>query len=598
MSGSWNISGDVSMDPAAPLTATASATTTVSAQQNATLSSFNPIASVTGGYPPYTYIVSSGILPAGLALNSSTGLVSGIPTTVQNSAPTVFAVRDSSGTQAANTATVNFAVSTLPVVATVGTTATVNAIQNTAITSFNPFSSVSNGFAPYTYSVSSGTLPTGVTINSSTGLVSGTPTATQIASNVVFSVKDSQNNQASTTATVSFTVNLTVTATAGATTSVIGYPSIAITSFNPFSSVSGGYSPYVYSVSSGTLPEGITINSSTGLVSGTPTTLQSASSVTFSVQDSLNNQANITKTVNFTVIPTFTIQYLVIAGGGGGGSTSGFPGGGGAGGMTSGSVGSLTAGRVFTITVGTGGCGGIGSGNGYGLPGNPSSLTSPAPLSVTTQGGGGGGSSGGPLGPSKYIGSPGGSGGGTAGNGPGFGPGGTGTPGQGNPGGATYNNTYAGGGGGGAGGAGQSWGPGLFCGPPGGNGGAGALWPYTGIYYAGGGGGAGWPTRLNGLGGGQPPASPTLKGGGGDAMRSPVNPPGSLAQPGVPGTGGGGGAAQQCGTVGGAGGPGTVILAVPTPNYPGSAPGATVTTPPAAPGYTVITFTAPGTYTA
>jgi hypothetical protein len=43
--------------------------------------------------------------------------------------------------------------------------------------------------------------------------------------------------------------------------------------------------------------------------------------------------------------------------------------------------------------------------------------------------------------------------------------------------------------------------------------------------------------------------------------------------------------------VGGRGGPGTVILAMATPNYPGSAPGATVSTPPAAPGYTVLTYT-------
>lgn len=46
------------------------------------------------------------------------------------------------------------------------------------------------------------------------------------------------------------------------------------------------------------------------------------------------------------------------------------------------------------------------------------------------------------------------------------------------------------------------------------------------------------------------------------------------------------------------GGSGIVIFAVPTPNYPGSAPGATVTTPPAAPGRTVLTYTSSGTYTA
>jgi hypothetical protein len=46
-----------------------------------------------------------------------------------------------------------------------------------------------------------------------------------------------------------------------------------------------------------------------------------------------------------------------------------------------------------------------------------------------------------------------------------------------------------------------------------------------------------------------------------------------------------------------AGGSGVIILAVPTPNYPG-AYGPQATTPPAAPGMTVITYTSSGTYTA
>jgi hypothetical protein len=37
-----------------------------------------------------------------------------------------------------------------------------------------------------------------------------------------------------------------------------------------------------------------------------------------------------------------------------------------------------------------------------------------------------------------------------------------------------------------------------------------------------------------------------------------------------------------------------VIIATPTASYPGSAPGAVVTTPPAAPGMTVLTYATPG----
>jgi hypothetical protein len=67
---------------------------------------------------------------------------------------------------------------------------------------------------------------------------------------------------------------------------------------------------------------------------------------------------------------------------------------------------------------------------------------------------------------------------------------------------------------------------------------------------------------------------------------------------GQPIVGRGGGGLGRSNTVGGTGGSGTVILVIPTPSYPGSAPGATVTNPPAAPGATVLTYTTSSTYTA
>jgi len=49
-----------------------------------------------GGVPPYTYSVFSGTLPAGLSLNSSTGVISGTPTSSVNMDAVTFAVTDSS----------------------------------------------------------------------------------------------------------------------------------------------------------------------------------------------------------------------------------------------------------------------------------------------------------------------------------------------------------------------------------------------------------------------------------------------------------------------------------------------------------------------
>lgn len=85
-----------------------------------------------------------------------------------------------------------------------------NLTVGTAISSFTPLAA-SGGTAPYTYS-HSGTLPAGLSFNSSTGAVTGTPTVAYTTANLVFSVKDMNNVTASTTSTVSFTVTAVVSA--------------------------------------------------------------------------------------------------------------------------------------------------------------------------------------------------------------------------------------------------------------------------------------------------------------------------------------------------------------------------------------------------
>ena len=414
-----------------------------------------------------------------------------------------------------------------------------------------------------------------------------------------------------------FVYTPSIAATAGATTTVSVVQNSAITSFNPFNLVQFGTTPYTYFVSSGTLPTGITINPSTGLVSGTPSAAYPSANVVFSVRDAGNEVAATTSTVNFTVTAaTFTIQYLVVAGGGAGGTFIG--GGGGGGGLLAGSV-SVSTGTPLTVAIGAGGAstsytfpGGLAS------PGSSSNIASPAFSTVTTVGGGGGGPGSGPVTPGwNGGGRPGGSGGGSGSNttnsplypGPtNYGVGlATGSPGiniagtQGYPGGGG-DSPAAGGAAGGGGGAGQSGttapgGAGPSPANAAGPGGAGYTWPYTGLTYAGGGGGSGYPGHI----GGNNPANPLGVGGapGGGGVGSCGPTPAVPGTPGTPGRGGGGGGSSfVTPQTNAAGGDGVVILAVPTPRYPGTAPGAAVTTPPAAPGMTVLTYTSSGSYTA
>lgn len=505
-----------------------------------------------------------------------------------------------------------------PFVATAGATTALFLAQNQAISNFNPFSSVTGGYTPYVYSVSSGTLPTGVTLNSSTGLVSGTPTATYATANVTFIVTDAQGTQASTTKTVSFTVNAALSATAGATSTVSAYQNTAITSFNPFSSVTGGYTPYVYGIVSGTLPPGITLNASTGLVSGTPTTLQSAASVTFKVTDNQGTIASTTATVSFTVLAnTYAINYLIVGGGGGGGSgsTASGGGGGGAGQFLCGSA-TLTIGVTYTITAATNAAGATFCKT-LGANGTSSSLSG-SPLGTITAIGGGGGAS-----FNTFTASPGASGGGGSGGwfkncsghpqgpnagGPGSpgnpgGTGGLGNPSYAPPSPIFYQGTGGGAGGGGSGGAGSPGGNSVQTGPAttgysnggaGGTGGLGRIWPYTGptVFYAGGGGGgAGYSQNIMGA-----------PGAGGSSIGGTGGTTNIAGGTGSYGSGGGGGGRSPNypapgGSCGGYGGIGVVLLAVPTPSYPGAyAPIAT--TPPSAPGQTVLRWTTPGTYVA
>jgi hypothetical protein len=337
------------------------------------------------------------------------------------------------------------------------------------------------------------------------------------------------------------------------------------------------------------LPTGITLLSNGyyfGNISvGTDTTY------TFDVKATDLELQDQTKTFNIKVTTDYSVDYLVIAGGGGGGAGGGPPtvggaGGGGAGGFLS-NVATFSKGQTYTITIGGGGIGAF-------APGEVNTSTSGANSSFTGPNFGspvvarGGGFGGGRSPPSP--GSPGGSGGGGSYGFPSLG--GNGITGQGNPGGRGAGPSapiaFASGGGGGAGGPGVD---GISSPKQSGAGGIGQIWPFTGSRYAGGGGGGG---GTNGTFAG-------AGGAGGGGKGAAVNENASVIGNGTTNTGGGGGGGVQAPVEigrGGAGGSGIVIIAIPTPNYPGSAPGATVTTPPAAPGKTVLTFNSSGTYTA
>jgi len=280
-----------------------------------------------------------------------------------------------------------------------------------------------------------------------------------------------------------------------------------------------------FSVTTGSLPSGLSMTSSTGAITGTADAVGSDTTSTFTVT-AVGDDATVTRqfritvaapvittfnsTGTFTAVARTTISYIVVGGGGSGGRGPGNQdtgkGGGGAGGMCVGTFtfpGSTPSPQLsIPVSIGAGGSQADYSPGVYGNQGTNTVLTLPS-VTVTANGGGGGGAS--DNIPGNNNGRPGGSGGGGGGR-PSPGSGGsatqgsgTGYTGYGNSGGSAYpsDGNASGGGGGGAGASGEN-GQGN-SGGRGGNGGIGRQSDISGTatYYAGGGGGGNNNTSQN-----------------------------------------------------------------------------------------------------
>lgn len=135
--------------------------------------------------------------------------------------------------------------------------------------------SASGGTGPYTYSVTSGSLPGGLTL-SPAGVLSGTPTA---AGTFTFTIqaKDSTGSGSGGPYTGSQSYTVTIAApTIAVAPGTLGNGTVG-SIYSQTVSASGGNGPYSYAVTNGSLPAGLSLNSSTGAVTGTPTSTGNAS---------------------------------------------------------------------------------------------------------------------------------------------------------------------------------------------------------------------------------------------------------------------------------------------------------------------------------
>jgi hypothetical protein len=219
-------------------------------------------------------------------------------------------VTDANNTTA--TATFSLTVNSVPV-ATQSVASSVLTV-NHATTPFTPVRG-SGGAGSLTYSISPA-LPAGLSLSSITGAVAGTPTAASLATTYTVTVTDI--NGATATATFSLTVNGPLLATQAVPSTSLVQDQVSI-NFTPVTG-SGGTAPLTYSISP-SLPNGLGLTSSNGLISGTPTVASSATTYTVTVTDANSATAAATFTLSI-LVPVSTVSSLNPASGPASGGTS------------------------------------------------------------------------------------------------------------------------------------------------------------------------------------------------------------------------------------------------------------------------------------
>jgi hypothetical protein len=256
-----------------------------------------------GGTSPYTWSLSAGTLPPGTALNSGTGFIVGTATTA-GSYPITIKVTDSGSPaqSATHPYTINIAASPLSIQGSALSGGTAGLAYSTTLVP-------QGGTAPYSWSVASGSLPAGTSLNGNTGVISGTPTS---GGTSTFMIKLTDSSSPVQTATQQFSI---VIAPATLKISTVSLPNgTGNLGYSSTLNAQGGTAPFTWSIASGTLPAGLSLNASSGAVTGTPTTA-GTSTFTVKVTDSGSPAQTATQIFTVSISTGLTITTTSLASG-------------------------------------------------------------------------------------------------------------------------------------------------------------------------------------------------------------------------------------------------------------------------------------------
>ena len=245
-------------------------------------SAYSQNISASGGNGTYTFAISAGALPAGISL-STAGILSGTPSAA---GAFNFTIRATDGTSATGTRAYSFTISAPTIIVSPAT------LPGTAAgTAYSQTLSSTGGVAPYTYVISAGALPAGISL-SSAGLLSGIPSATGTFNFTVRSSDASAFNG-------NRSYSLAVSPAAITISPAILVNPVAGSAYSQTLASNGGVSPYAYAITAGALPAGISLSVS-GVLSGTATVSGNFTFTVTSTDASLSTKSQI---FNISVLP-------------------------------------------------------------------------------------------------------------------------------------------------------------------------------------------------------------------------------------------------------------------------------------------------------
>jgi hypothetical protein len=242
-----------------------------------------------GGVPPRTWSVNTGSLPPGLEINPSQGTITGTPT-VPGTFAFTMRLADSSPTSVVSQ---EMRITIIPGPLVIlspeelpdGATG-----ANYSVTLLK-----AGGAPPYTWKLTGGQLPPGLSFNTTAGIIAGKPVQDGDFSFTI-ELKDAQPVTTSTTFSIHVELGpLTVVSSGDLTGGKRNQP------YTHQLVGSGGRTPYTWTVVTGSLPTGLSLNEETGVISGTPTVF-GTSTFTVKLVDAASGEVT-SNTLRITITP-------------------------------------------------------------------------------------------------------------------------------------------------------------------------------------------------------------------------------------------------------------------------------------------------------